>query len=197
MLAFGFPLERRMAVHYWWVLLIVLVVIAAVIGKPGRPRRSALDQPWPLERVETLLSEPEQVLYLRLSNALPECRICPQVQLLQTVQFKGGTRNQGVLNRISQLSVDFVIVRPDTSIVAAVELGDASHRRADRRDADARKTRALESAGIPLIRWEVGRLPDLVTIRTAVAELANESNAASRATRRPPLPRGRVEPRMS
>lgn len=75
------------------------------------------------------------------------------MQLLQAVRFKRGTRNQSVLNRISQLSIDFLIVRPDTSIVAAVELDDGSHRRAARRDADARKTHALGAAGIPLIRW--------------------------------------------
>lgn len=186
-----------MAVHFWWVLLIMLLLIAAVLGKPRQARRTGLDRPWPLERVEALLSEPEQVLYLRLSEALPDCRICPQVQLLQAVRFKRGARSQDVRNRISQLSVDFLIVRPDTSIVAAVELGDASHRRADRRDADARKTHALDSAGIPLIRWEVGRIPEAAAIRAAVAQLASESSAASGATRRPSLPRGKAEPRTS
>jgi very-short-patch-repair endonuclease len=184
-----------MNLHFLWIVLGLAVVVAAL--EVPRRNRAGLNRPWSLERVGTLLSEPEQVLYLRLAEALPHCGICPQVLLLRAVRIKRGIRNQSVLNQISQLSVDFLIVRPDTSIVAAVELDDTSHRRADRRNADARKTHALESAGIPLIRWEVGRIPDVATIRAAVGELANGSNATSGAPRRPSSPRRRVEPRMT
>jgi len=76
-----------------------------------------------------------------------------------------------VWNRISQLSLDFLIARPDTSIIAAVELDDSSHLRSDRQDADARKGHALESAGVPLIRWRVGKIPDVASIKSAVAGL--------------------------
>jgi hypothetical protein len=156
-----------MAVHFWWVLLILLVVIAAALEKPRRARRSGLDRPWPLEPVAMLLSEPEQALFHRLVEALPHCLVFPQVQLLQVLRFRRHGRDRGLQNRFSQLSVDFLIVRPDTSIVGAVELDDSSHRRALRQDADARKAHALASAGIPLVRWSVARVPDVTTIRAA------------------------------
>lgn len=104
-------------------------------------------------------------------------------------------RNYGSMPLIVLTASEFRSPR-NYPAAAKAELGDASHRRVDRRDADARKTRALESAGIPIMRWEVGRLPDAVAIRAAVAELAHESHPASRASRRPSLP-GRAEPRMS
>lgn len=94
-----------------------------------------------------------------------------QVQLARVLRFKRGQRNRAVWNRISQLSLDFLIARPDTSIIAAVELDDSSHLRADRQDADARKGHALESAGVPLIRWQVGNMPDVASIKSAVADL--------------------------
>jgi hypothetical protein len=72
--------------------------------------------------------------------------------LPQALRFKRGHWNAGIANQASQLSVDFLIVKPDTSIVAAVELDDASHDRQDRRAADTRKAHALRSAGIPLLR---------------------------------------------
>jgi hypothetical protein len=70
----------------------------------------------------------------------------------------------------SQLSVDFLIVKPDTSIVAAVELDDASHDRQDRRAADTRKAQALKSAGIPLLRWSVGQMPEVPAIAAALGK---------------------------
>ena len=54
---------------------------------------ATLEQQWPLERKPTLLSAPEQTLYRRLVEALPDHRVLSQVQLLQTVRFKRGSRD--------------------------------------------------------------------------------------------------------
>jgi very-short-patch-repair endonuclease len=154
-------------------LLLVIFVLVAFAGAVRRRRRvgAALEQPWPLEPKSTLLTEPEQQLYRRLVQALPQLLVLPQVQLLQAVRFKRGRWNAGILNRINRLSVDFLIVKPDTSIVAAVELDDASHDRQDRRAADARKAHALTSAGIPLIRWSVRQMPDAPAIVVALGRV--------------------------
>jgi very-short-patch-repair endonuclease len=155
-----------------WMLAVIaaLVILAAVIGKTSRRKKAGLDAPWPLEAKRTLLTEPEQVLYRKLVLALPDELVFAQVQLLQAVRFKRGCRNAAVFNRISQLSLDFVVLGPDTRILAAVELDDASHD--DRQSADARKEHALKSAGIPLIRWAVREMPDVSTIRLAIADVA-------------------------
>ena len=153
-------------------LLLVLFIFAVLTAALGKRRRvHALDQPWPVEAKSTLLTEPEQRLYRRLVQALPQHLVLPQVQLLQALRFKRGRWNAGVMNRISQLSLDFLIVRPDTSIVAAVELDDSSHYRQDRRAADTRKAHALKSAGIPLLRWNVGQMPEVPAIALALGKV--------------------------
>lgn len=154
-------------------LLLVLFTFAALAVALGRRRRvRALDKPWPLEAKSTLLTEPERRLYRRLVQALPQHLVLPQVQLLQAMRFRRGQWNAGIMNRISQLSVDFLIVRQDTSIVAAVELDDSSHYRPDRRAADTRKAHALNSAGIPLLRWSVRQMPEVPEIAVALGKVA-------------------------
>ena len=155
--------------------LLALAAVAAVLGgiKDGlKGRAGVLDKPWPLEAKRHLLSERERALCQRLVDALPEHIILAQVQLLQILEFRGGRRPFEIFNRISQLSVDFLLVNSDTSIVAAIELDDATHARADRRQADARKSHALRSAGVPLIRWNAKALPDTAAIRAALTEQA-------------------------
>lgn len=159
-----------MATYLLWIVALA-VLVAVALTRPRRQEDRGRGRPWPLEPTATILSEPEQVLYRRLMEALPEYLVLPQVQLVRALRFKRGQRDRAVWNRISQLSIDFLIARPDTSIVAAVELDDSSHLRADRRDADARKGHALESAGVPLIRWRVGKMPDVAVIKSAVAAL--------------------------
>jgi hypothetical protein len=148
-------------------VLIAAVVISLVLRKL-KPRDGSLARPWPLEAKRYLLTERERALYQRLVEALPNHVVLAQVQLLQLVKFRGGRRGYAIVNRISQLSLHFVILMPDTSIVAAIELDDATHEREDRRRADARKNHALRSAGIPLIRWQAKSLPDATAIRAAL-----------------------------
>lgn len=73
------------------------------------------------------------------------------------------------MNRINRMSADFVICNRDFSIAAVVELDDATHERADRKAADAKKDKALASAGLRIIRWQAKSLPDAAAIRSAIA----------------------------
>lgn len=168
--------------HVPWLLggALLLALVAAVLARrPHREKSASLDRPWPLEPKRPLLSQPEQVLYRRLLQACPRHTVLCQVQLMQMLRFKRGGWNPGIANRISQLSVDFLIVNPNTSIVAAIEVDDGSHERADRRAADARKHHALKSAGIPLLRWHTRQLPDASAIAAALGGMcaSSEPNA--------------------
>jgi very-short-patch-repair endonuclease len=160
---------------YWntaWALgaLAGLSLIVLALTRGRRQHRLIRDEAWPLEPKGALLSDPERRLYRRLIQALPQHSVLPQVQLLQAVRFKRGRWNAGIANRISQLSIDFLIVTPDTSMIAAIELDDGSHDRESRRAADARKTHALKSAGIPLLRWHVQKMPDVARIAAVIEE---------------------------
>lgn len=165
-----------------FALLIGLVLVAAVLGVLAaklKPRDGALDTPWPREAKRQLLSERERALYQRLVQTLPSHIVLAQVQLLQVLNFQRGRRTHAIRNRISQLSLDFLILNPDTSIVAAVELDDSTHAREDRRQADARKNHALQSAGVSLIRWNAKSLPDAAGILAALPTKTSATPAKS------------------
>jgi very-short-patch-repair endonuclease len=163
-------------------LLIGLVLVAAalsVLAAKLKPRDGSLEKPWPLEVKRQLMTEREHALYQRLVQSLPSHIVLAQVQLLQVLNFKRGGRTHAIRNRISQLSLDFLILNPDTSIVAAVELDDSTHTREDRRQADARKNHALQSAGVPLIRWNAKSLPDASAILAALPTKPSATPAKS------------------
>jgi very-short-patch-repair endonuclease len=155
--------------------LILVLVFLGVLAAKLKPRDNLFAKPWPLEAKRQLLSERERALYQRLVQSLPHHIVLAQVQLLQVLNFKRGTRTQAIANRFNQLSLDFLILNPDTSIVAAVELDDATHTRESARQADARKDHALKSAGVPLIRWNAKNLPDRVAILAATVATGTHS----------------------
>ena len=163
----------------WDDLLLIVVAIGVVLAvvitlirrrsKVGRwqewkPRSRDVQESWPLAS-RRVFSEAEQVMYLRLVGALPECIVLAQVQLSRFLYVKKGFSFRGWNNRIDRLSVDFLVCLKDSTVVAAIELDDPSHDDPARREADARKAKALESAGITLIRWSVDALPTNVDIR--------------------------------
>ena len=154
-----------------FIVLVIGTLARVLLKKDRRPKDNAR---WPLAVRTTVLSPPEQILYRRLTKSLPQHLVFPQVQLSRFLDVEKGVPRQGWFNRISQLSADFLILRLDTSVVAAIELDDASHETPSRRDADARKTQALHSAGVKLIRWQVKFMPDEATIQTAMAELGSD-----------------------
>ena len=65
------------------------------------------------------------------------------------------------------MSVDFVVCSKDSSIVAVIELDDATHQRKDRQTADAKKDKALGSADVLVVRWQAKTLPDMATIKAS------------------------------
>lgn len=114
------------------------------------------------------LSEPEQVLYKRLREALPECVILAQVEIQRLIEpLETGTEWWRQWGQIRGKSLDFVVCLPDFTPVAAVELDDRSHLRPERMKADRVKNEALKEAGIALLRWNVRSMPSTAEIRRA------------------------------
>jgi very-short-patch-repair endonuclease len=145
------------------VALLVLVFAALVVLKQ-RGTLGAANAEWPFYAKKPL-TQPEQVLYHRLVAALPECIVLAQVQLSRVLGVKKGFKFNEWNNRINRMSLDYVVCLKDATVVAAVELDDKSHERAERIEADAKKEKALSAAGITLLRWKVGALPDEASIR--------------------------------
>jgi len=156
----------------WLVIALFVFVVVAVIARVGLKHRGSpqalTDNSWPFYAKKPL-SQPEQVLYHRLVKALPECVVLAQVQLSRFLDVKKGVNPVGWKNRISQKSVDFLVCLKDSTVVAVVELDDATHNRPARQTADATKDKALESAGIAVVRWHVKSLPGEGEIRARFA----------------------------
>src|SRR5438067_4249534 len=173
-----------------WLLavLIVAVLAIAVITLILRSRRSESDGTWPF-----FAKKPEQILYFRLMKALPDHIVLAQVQLSRMLGVNKGNHYQSWLNRISQMSADFVICAKDATVLAVIELHDASHQSDRRKTADEKKGRALSTAGIKLVRWQARDLPDDATIRGDL--LANSAFNADSNMVASPEPVGPVKSR--
>ena len=150
------------------ILLLVIVVVVGVVLAilKAKAQGGAGNEVWPFYAKKPL-SQPEQILYFRLVQALPEHIILAQVQLSRLLGVKKGSNYQAWSNRINRMSADFVVCNKDSSIVAVIELDDATHQREDRQAADAKKDKALGSAGIRIVRWQAKAIPDIATIQAS------------------------------
>jgi len=150
-------------------IVLLLVAVAAAVAVlaflRAKAQGDADDEVWPFYAKKPL-SQPEQILYFRLVQALPAHIVLAQVQLSRLLGVKKGNNYQAWFNRINRMSADFVVCNKDSSIVAVIELDDATHQRKDRQAADAKKDRALASAGIRVLRWQARSLPDIAAIRS-------------------------------
>ena len=157
------------------VIIFAIGAIASIIAKKGntgdgRKKEQLLDysRKWPFYKKQ-LLTKPEQVLYFKILEALPEYLIFAQVQLSQILGVEKGYSYSEWYNRINRMSVDFVVCNKAAEIVALIELDDSTHEKEDRKEADRKKDKACKDAGIRLVRWNVKAIPDKAQIRKAVA----------------------------
>jgi Protein of unknown function (DUF2726) len=152
------------------ILVLALVLIALLVLKKIRQRASGSSETWPFY-VRRPLSQPEQVLYHRLIRALPNHIVLAQVQVSRILGVKKGVNFNEWNNRIDRLSYDFVVCGKDSSVLAMIELDDRSHQSRSRAAVDERKNKATADAGLRIIRWHVGSLPDEETIHRELAVL--------------------------
>jgi Protein of unknown function (DUF2726) len=144
------------------LLFLALVVLARVMG-------SHHDR-WPVY-AKGLLSEREQTLYKRLETVCPHHVVLAQVALSQLIHVKPGIpRPESLRGRYKQLVADFVLCRPDFTVAAVIELDDSTHGRAIQRRRDAKKTKAVESAGIRMVRLPAGTIPTETELRQILSE---------------------------
>jgi len=117
---------------------------------------------------KNLMTPTEEGFYKVLKEALPEYTVFVQVGLSRLIDVKKGNDYQQWFNRVTRMSVDYVLVDEKLRTVAAIELDDASHNTKQAKERDARKNKALAAAKIRLIRWHVKKMPDANEIRKAL-----------------------------
>jgi len=149
------------------LMIVVIVVVAILEVLKAKSQDSGTEEVWPFY-VKRPLSQPEQVLYFRLVQALPGHIVLAQVQLSRLLGVEKGNNYQAWFNRINRMSADFVVCNKDFSIVAVIELDDATHQKESRRVADTKKDKALSSAGVRIVRWTAKSIPDIATIQSTI-----------------------------
>lgn len=159
--------------------LLVLVVVALVVMTVLKLRGAGSGERvrgFPYARRSGLFTEAEARFWRVLRDAVPEMAVFGKVRLEDVIVVRSGLSKSDratARNRIKSRHLDFVLVDPKSArVLVVVELDDASHNSARARAADAFKDRALEAAGVPLVRVRASGSYDAVEVaalvRTAV-----------------------------
>lgn len=135
-------------------LLIFIVIIGTILKELTKKKRKSKTGDYKYQK-KTLMSVNEKSFY---SELLPICKkhgflLFSKVRLIDLIEpVRGGNSNVAKLH-IIQKHVDFVLCHASTlTPMLVIELDDNSHNSASAQQRDADKNKALESAGLPIIR---------------------------------------------
>jgi very-short-patch-repair endonuclease len=148
-------------------LVVIAIAIVAIALKFIKKSGGGGSNKWPFYPRKPL-SAVEQILYFRLTKALPDHIVLAQVQLSRLLGVKKGNNYSAWANRINRMSADFVVCTKDSTVLAVIELDDSSHNKKNRQEADSKKDKALSDAGVKIHRWNVKAIPDEATIKTTL-----------------------------
>ncbi|MDR2091983.1 MAG: DUF2726 domain-containing protein [Azoarcus sp.] len=150
------------------ILLALTVVIAITAPTMLKGRAGMTDGKMPY-KAKCVLTNAEQILFFRLTEALPNKIILAQTQMSSFLLVtESGKERQTALNKILQKSTDFLVCNKDFSVFAAIELQDKTHLRPDRIKSDNFKRISLAMAGVKLIEFHTKSMPTLEEITEAV-----------------------------
>lgn len=154
------------------LMLLAAVIVIAIYSKPKKIKGD--DMPvWPFEPMP-LMTDSEVLFFKKLQMALPEYHLFGQVQLSRMIEPvpEVESERQFWFNRVCRQSVDFVLVSEDLqTVLAVIELDDWTHQSKIRQKQDAKKDKALASAGIPIIRFHAEKMPTSQMIRHDVLQV--------------------------
>jgi hypothetical protein len=128
-----------------------------------------------IEPVETLLTAAEQKFYEALDSAIDgRLLILAKVRVadLLIVTSSSSSARYRVFRSIACKHVDFVLAEAENlHPIAAIELDDSSHQRADRRLRDQLLDELFEKAALPLIRFRTAATYNPRRIEERVGEV--------------------------
>lgn len=160
----------------WWLLPLSVVCLFVVIyvhyrqqptGEVDVPVRGEDLPIWPFTPMP-VMTDSEVVFFHKLLSAMPEYHIFAQVQLSRLIEPSEEAQGERSFwfNRICRQSVDYVLVAKDAqTMVLAIELDDWTHDSIPRQKQDAKKDKALASAGIAIVRFHAEKLPSTQMLR--------------------------------
>ncbi|WP_166793484.1 DUF2726 domain-containing protein [Pseudoduganella plicata] len=144
------------------VLLVAILALAVVVAAAAQKAKTAPGS----YRARKLMSENELEFFGRLTKAVPEYFIFPQVAMAAILQAKSTDRKIAHRDflRIAQQRVDYLVCKADGTFVAVVELDDKTHQAARDKVRDER----LQQAGIRTLRFESRNKPAVDVLRSAL-----------------------------
>ncbi|MDO4657964.1 DUF2726 domain-containing protein [Kingella sp. (in: b-proteobacteria)] len=122
-----------------------------------------------------LMTATEMDVYITLLEALPDYMVFSQVQASRVLEVPKSRETYYWFNFVSRLSYDFVICRADSTPIAVIEVDDRTHELPERQEADNRKNKATEAAGVAVIRWLVGETPRHEAIAKLIRRIDRKS----------------------
>jgi very-short-patch-repair endonuclease len=140
-----------------WIILILLLIIVSLALALFKKKGGKGPVDFPYQSKEVLCSPAERSFLGALDKILGErYRIFAKVRLADIVDVQRGlsaSARQRAFNRIAGKHLDFIVCNAnDLSIVGAIELDDKSHLKKGRRERDQLLDKALDAAGVPMLR---------------------------------------------
>jgi very-short-patch-repair endonuclease len=131
-------------------LFVIAIVVVSVLKPAGAGGGSSKN--FRFARRSPFLRQDEMQLYERLTAALKDTHVFPQVAMSAFVQHKG--KSQAARNLFVQKYVDYLVCERKTMRpLYVIELDGASHGSAKAQKRDKQKNDVLASAGIPIKRY--------------------------------------------
>ncbi|MDN3923215.1 DUF2726 domain-containing protein [Roseateles violae] len=142
-------------------LCAIAFVAILILGRAatGRKGRKATGNAWK----RPPLTEREQAMYFRLSQAMPDSVVLAQVAFSALLD----TKDRPTRATFNRKMADFVVCSKAFEVIAVVELDDASHR--GRESQDAKRAALLTAAGYKVMRFK--SVPDTAPLLEAFARL--------------------------
>lgn len=156
------------------ILLIVFLGIVFFLFALPKNQEKSLETELRPYIAKNPLTATETVFYHKLIEALPEYVVLAQVQLSSFLKVDQSQinwqSNRKWFGHISQQSIDFLVCTKQFSIIAAIELDDKTHYSDDAVKRDYKKSRNLEAAKVPLIRWHAEAMPEIEIIKHTISQ---------------------------
>ena len=116
-------------------------------------------------RRRTVMTPVERKLYSTLKKALENENVIVLAQVNMTGILEWDGYNRKKLQRIGNMSVDFLICDLETRPLVAIELQDRTHERWNRKLCDKTKADALGTAYMPLVLFYTRTFPSVATVK--------------------------------
>lgn len=161
----------------WLLIAVVLAMLVAVMIAAKRPSKGVAGQPLPYIKQGCLLTPAERSFLGVLEQAVGgQYRVYAQVRLADLLAVKATSSRSArttAQNRINGKHADFVLCEKETlEIVCAIELDDASHQKARRKERDNFVEEACRAAGLPLARFVARASYTIQDLRESIQQVA-------------------------